>query len=153
MSNTSDTPAVACRQDCRFYSTYTNTCDYTLLMYRTRGCPHDACTKYEPRSAAGRAPSAAPFDPEDGLCIDAKEDPMPNATPEPRLDAPDDGRFITAGCGHEVYEGEELYGWDDDRTLCAECFEQRFNELSLGERAELLGCEHAPVVFPSKRSV
>jgi hypothetical protein len=38
---------VQCRRDCIYYSTYTNTCDYTLLMYHTRGCPTGACIRYK----------------------------------------------------------------------------------------------------------
>ncbi len=143
---------VACRPDCRFFSTYTKTCDYMLIMYRSRGCPREACLMYEPVTQK-RAPSAAPFDPDDGLYIDTKEAPMAITHPEPPVDAPDDGRFVTAGCGHEVFEGEELYDWDDGQTLCADCLDERFSELSLNERAELLGCEHAPVFFPSGHAI
>jgi len=35
------------RTDCQYYSNYTNTCDYTLIMYELRKCSIEQCTKYK----------------------------------------------------------------------------------------------------------
>ena len=43
-----------CREDCKYYSTYTKTCDYTLLMHRAKRCPASGCVKYEPRTEKSR---------------------------------------------------------------------------------------------------
>lgn len=136
-----------CRPDCRFFSTYTNTCDYTLLMYRSRGCPRDACTKYEKRTSP-RPWNRVACDPEDFYFSAKEEDPM--YVPEPPVLPPEDVSYVTAGCGHEVYEGEELFEWENGATLCPDCLEDRFMEMSLTERAELLGCEHRAVAFPKR---
>lgn len=137
--------AVECRPDCQYYSAYTHTCDYTLLMYHTRGCPRNACTKYVKRIAP-RPWSREFFDAADGLYFNAREDKM-FFIPEPALDPPEDARFVTAGCGHELYEGEDLYEWENGQTLCADCLEDRFCEMNLSEKAELLGCERVTVSF------
>lgn len=39
---------------CRYYSYKTHTCDYMLRRFDRRGCPVDACDKYEPNHLAGR---------------------------------------------------------------------------------------------------
>ena len=36
--------------------------------------------------------------------------------------APPEERYIMAKCGHEVYEGEDLYETEDG-TLCPDCFD------------------------------
>jgi hypothetical protein len=41
---------IKCQPDCEYYSNHTKTCDHTLLMYQSRGCPVDACTKYKQRT-------------------------------------------------------------------------------------------------------
>ncbi len=145
--------AVACRHDCRYYSSYTNTCDYSLIMYRSRGCPRDACTRYTPRQGAQPLPRIT-YEPEDMYYHAAREMPVagieegePMYMPEPPVTPPEDDRYIVAGCGHEVYEGEELFEWEDGSTLCGDCLSDRFEEMSLVERAELLGCEHRTVSF------
>ena len=138
---------VMCRPDCHFFSTYTNTCDYTLMMYRTRGCPRDACTKYEKRTTP-RSWNKSSFDPEDFYYGTKKDKTM--YMPEPSVDPPDNDKYITAGCGHEVYEGEEIFEWENGITLCGDCLEERFLEMCLTERAELLGCEHRIVSFSKK---
>ncbi len=71
--------------------------------------------------------------------------------PQPPVEPPDDAGYITAGCGHEVYEGEEVFEWENGATLCSDCLEDRFLEMSLTERAELLGCGHHAVSFPKRR--
>ncbi len=147
MNEDVSTPAVSCRPDCRYFSTYTNTCDYTLMMYRSRGCPRDACTKYEKRSGP-RPWNKVAYDPEE-FYSDTREDKHMHV-PEPPVVPPDSEKYITAGCGHEIYDGEEVFEWEDGQTLCADCLEDRFMQLSLAERAELLGCEHRAVSF-SKR--
>ena len=70
--------------------------------------------------------------------------------PEPPVEPAENDAYITAGCGHEIYEGEEVFEWENGATLCSDCLEDRFFEMSLSERAELLGCEHRAVSF-SKR--
>ncbi len=67
--------------------------------------------------------------------------------PEPPLEPLEDARYVTAGCGHELYEGEDLYEWENGQTLCADCLEDRFCEMSLSEKAELLGCGRLTVSF------
>lgn len=160
---------VSCRPDCRYFSSYTNTCDYALIQYHTRGCPRDACTRYLPRAAA-QPVSRVSFDPEDGLYYQAAcpshDSPEAHAahalsdklaeenpsmyTPEPPVSPPEDDRYLTAGCGHEVYDGEDLFEWENGQTLCADCLSDRFSEMSIVERAELLGCEHRTVSLPGK---
>jgi hypothetical protein len=67
--------------------------------------------------------------------------------PELPVNPPDDGRYVTADCGHEVFEDEELFEWENGRTLCPDCLEDKFKELSLVERADLMGCGHRTVQF------
>ena len=69
---------------------------------------------------------------------------MNNFVPDIRLE-PSEEFYIEAGCGHEVYEGEELYEWAGGLTLCPDCMEEKFDELTLHEKAELLGCRHIVV--------
>ncbi|MDR0906666.1 MAG: hypothetical protein LBN00_10950 [Oscillospiraceae bacterium] len=38
-----------CRRDCAYFSTYTESCDYTLIFYRSRPCPAAACTEFRLR--------------------------------------------------------------------------------------------------------
>jgi len=45
---------VPCRDDCVYYSAYTKTCDYALIMGRTRGCPRDSCVRYRPAGEGGK---------------------------------------------------------------------------------------------------
>ena len=50
------TPIIAhehtvCRRDCVYFSTYTDTCDYTLMEFKARPCPATACTVYKQRTA------------------------------------------------------------------------------------------------------
>lgn len=66
--------------------------------------------------------------------------------PEPPIDPPED-RSVTADCGHEVYEGENLFEWEGGRTLCPDCMEEKFDELTLPEKAALLGCNFKEVIF------
>ena len=68
-------------------------------------------------------------------------------TPEPNMEPPDDTPHVIASCGHEVYNGEELFEWEDGKTLCPDCMEDKFKEMSLIDRAELLGCEHRTISF------
>ena len=78
--------------------------------------------------------------------------------PEPRRDPPED-YYITADCGHEVYEGENLFEWDryDPKTkthkrilICPDCFDDRFAEFTREEKAALLGLSYSEVK-PCKR--
>jgi hypothetical protein len=38
-----------CRRDCAYFSTYTDSCNYTLIFYRSRPCPAAACTEFKLR--------------------------------------------------------------------------------------------------------
>ena len=147
------TPPVPCRSDCRFFSSYTTTCDYSLMMYHTRGCPRDACTRYIPRRSAGPV-MRVEFELEDGLYYEAKnaKEEKLMYVPEPPVTPPEDEHYVTAGCGHEVYDGEELFEWENGQTLCADCLSDRFGERSIVERAELLGCDHQTVCLPPSTS-
>ena len=136
-----------CRRDCEFYSSYTDTCDYTLLMYQSRGCPTSACTKYKPRTCEHRSWSvfrAVPESPGRNGAGQASYDPEP----------PDGGdvfeRYVTADCGHEVYDGERMYEWEDAGLICPECMDGKFDELTTAEKAALLGCESTEVSFPER---
>jgi hypothetical protein len=67
--------------------------------------------------------------------------------PEPRTEKPDDGRYITADCGHEVYEGDEseIYEYFEyekldvavfrqvAKTMCRSCAEDMQENQSFGE--------------------
>jgi len=60
-----------------------------------------------------------------------------NSIPEPPLEPPDDEFCVTAGCGHEVYDGEELVVDNDSgKTQCTQCFLDEICELPLPELAE-----------------
>jgi hypothetical protein len=69
--------------------------------------------------------------------------------PEPMTEPPDDGVYITADCGHEVYAGETYVYWKNARadtvTLCPDCFWDRVRELTIQEAALLLGCDYSTV--------
>ena len=55
------------------------------------------------------------------------------SNPEP----PDDDFYITADCGHEVYEGDEIIEDNDSvRTQCVECFLDDIRKLTLSELAD-----------------
>ena len=57
--------------------------------------------------------------------------------PEPPIDPPEE-RYDIAGCGHEIYDGESPWEWDGG-TLCPECLGEKFDDLTLEEKAALLG--------------
>lgn len=59
---------------------------------------------------------------------------------------PPEPEFIKAGCGCEVYEGENIYIYDG-KSLCPDCMAAIFDEMSLEEKAELLGCTWEKVKF------
>ncbi len=69
--------------------------------------------------------------------------------PEPRLAPRDEDVYITADCGHEVYEGETYVFWKNARgvtvSLCPDCFWDRVRELTIQEAATLFGCDHTTV--------
>jgi hypothetical protein len=135
--------AICKKHDCIYYSTYTRTCDYTLVMFRARSSPVSACTEYAPR-AERRTWMRFIQKPGD---VTPEEETENMKTPEPPVLPPEDTRYIIADCLHEVYEGERLYDWEDGATLCPECMEDKFSELSTREKAALLGCESSVVSF------
>ena len=134
------TVVTKCQRDCEYFSTYTDTCDYTLLMYESRGCPTSACTKYKPREGNRRSWNIFRAGPETSKC---EEDEAMYKTSDGF-----ESRYVIANCGHEVYDGERMYEWEDDDTLCPECVEMKFDELSILEKAALLCCESMEVNFP-----
>lgn len=69
--------------------------------------------------------------------------------PEPDTDPPEDF-YVEADCGHEVYEGETLYTWDDE-TLCPDCMRDKIDEMELYELAALLGCDFTTVERRNRR--
>ena len=130
-----------CRADCKYYSTYTKTCDYTLINFRSRGCPTDACTKFTIREEKR---SWNPYKPVP-VKVSEKQEDENMYTPEPPVTPPENDLYIYADCGHEVYEGEIVSEWDDGATLCPECMEDKFEELTLPEKAALMGCSYTEV--------
>ncbi len=69
--------------------------------------------------------------------------------PEPPLTPPDDGIYIIADCGHEVYEDETYVFWKNAKgvtvSLCPDCFWDRVRELTIQEAALMFGCEYSTV--------
>lgn len=106
------------RKDCRYFSTYTKTCDFTLLTYRTRQCPAKNCIEFKSRDEQRTWQKFVQRIPEQ-----AGE------------------RFIIAGCGHEVYRGERTYSEVDGKTLCPDCVEDNFRRLTVDEKARAIGYE------------
>jgi hypothetical protein len=45
---------VQCKPDCLYWSKFTETCDYSLTVGHSRGCPRDACIRYEPKKGHRR---------------------------------------------------------------------------------------------------
>ena len=134
------TVVTKCRRDCEYFSTYTDTCDYTLLMYESRGCPISACTKYRLREKGRRSWNIFRAVPETSVC----------GAGEPVASSGLESRYVMAGCGHEVYDGERMYEWEDNDTLCPECVEVKFDELSIMEKATLMCCDSTEVNFPPR---
>ena len=136
-----------CLKDCEFYSTYTDTCDYTLVMYESRGCPTNACTKYKPRTKT-RSWNVFRAVPENrDIC---GEGDAVYGGESGYQDDYADCRFIVADCGHEVYDGEYMYEWEGEKTLCPECVEVKFDELCTAEKAALLCCDSTQISFPPR---
>lgn len=80
-------------------------------------------------------------------------------SPEPRTDPPE-ADYITVDCGHEIYEGEEVFEWTAPsekhpggviEETCADCFEsrlaERWDKLTLEQKADLIGEFHHTVRF------
>lgn len=63
--------------------------------------------------------------------------------PEQDTEPPEDF-YITADCGHEVYQGEILYEWDN-KYICPDCMEEKLAALSLPEQAAMMGVEFTTV--------
>ena len=102
-----------CRRDCAFFSTYTDSCDYTLINYRARPCSAHACTEYKLRET-----------PRSWQIFTARQ--------------PRNERCVTADCGHEVYAGDGYYE-RDGKTACVDCLDAEITELETDEKARLLG--------------
>lgn len=83
-------------------------------------------------------------------------------TPEPPLEPPEDDRYMIADCGHEVYEGENMYEWDvpyrdedgklkyKHKTHCPDCFMDEIKKMlreSPAELAEWIGIDYRKVEF------
>ena len=68
--------------------------------------------------------------------------------PESSLTPPEEF-YISADCGHEVYDGEVMIKWPDVRrvkTLCPDCFRDKLGEMSTQELAVHFGCDYTTVV-------
>ena len=105
------------RTDCRYYSTYTETCDFTLINSRSRQCPAKNCTEYITREARRTWQQFV----------------------QRKLASADTARFIIADCGHEVYTGERTYTDKNGKTMCPDCVEDAFRALSTEHKAYVLG--------------
>jgi hypothetical protein len=129
------------KNDCRYFSLYTATCDYTLINYKKRPCAVEGCTEYARRDELRTWMKYWPVQNGNGAGNgEVKRVEIPERAIEPP-----EARFVTADCGHEVYLGETLYEWSGGETLCPDCVEDRFAELSTDEKAALLGCAGATV--------
>lgn len=62
---------------------------------------------------------------------------------EPPVEPPED-YYITADCGHEVYDGEETFDWDG-KTICPDCLHNKRVEQTDTEWADDIGVEHRTV--------
>lgn len=51
---------------------------------------------------------------------------------------PPEPSCVVADCGHEAYENEYLYTWENN-TYCPDCMEDVIKQLPLWELVELLG--------------
>ena len=60
--------------------------------------------------------------------------------------------YIMGDCGHEIYEKEGQFPWEG-KILCPDCFQEKFDELSIYEKADLLGSEWVPVERPVRKRV
>ena len=112
------------RKDCRYYSAYTDTCDFTLINSRARQCPAKNCTEYIKREERR---TWAQFVQRRFAC-----------TQKPQ--------FIIADCGHEVYSGERSYTDEDGKRLCPDCVEDAFRRLTTDHKAYVLGYELSKAV-------
>jgi len=112
------------RTDCRYYSTYTETCDFTLINSRARQCPAASCTEY----------------------IKREEKRTWQQYVQRRPVGAGTERFVIAGCGHEVYSGECIYTHKDKISLCPDCVSDIFNRLLTDEKAYALGYAPAKAV-------
>ena len=115
--------AICEKQDCRYYSTYTDTCDFTLINSRARPCPAKNCTEYAPREERRTWQLFTQRRPLNAACT----------------------RFIIADCGHEVYSGEHAYTGKDEKSLCPDCVESAFRCLTTEQKAYALGYEPTKV--------
>lgn len=57
---------------------------------------------------------------------------------------PQDDMYYTADCGHEVYEGERVYYWED-QMICPDCMQDKIDAMELDELAALLGADSVTV--------
>ena len=126
---------VPCRRDCRYYSTYTETCDFTLMNYRARPCTTRNCTVFERREKRR----------DWQMFTDRARTHRATETAE-REDNTGTRRWKTADCGHMVYSGGRMFFGEDGRRVCPECVAAAFDRLTTTEKACLLGFEMAEVV-------
>ena len=102
-----------CRRDCMFFSTYTESCDFTLINYYARPCPANACTQYKRREVQRTWQIFTGRNPRNERCI-------------------------TADCGHEVYVGDGYFE-RGGKTACGDCVEAELEVLAIEEKARVLG--------------
>lgn len=75
-----------------------------------------------------------------------------NDIPERSIEPPEEF-YVMADCGHEVYEGQSLFEWENEKTrkieqLCPDCFKGKVDALTLEELADLMHCDHSKVLPP-----
>jgi len=112
------------KTNCRYYSTYTDTCDFTLINSRARPCPAKNCTEFVPRDERRTWQ----------LFVQRKPIGI------------DDSHFILADCGHEVYSGERTYEDGNGVSLCPDCIEAVFHRLTTEQKAYAIGYEPSRAV-------
>ena len=61
---------------------------------------------------------------------------------------PKEATYITADCGHEVFEGEKILNWNrgkGDHTICPDCFWDKVHDMTIEEVATLMDVEYQTV--------
>jgi hypothetical protein len=68
--------------------------------------------------------------------------------PEPNNTPPED-KYVTADCKHEVYAGEPLIYWKNEKgnivSLCPDCFWDKIKEMPIRELADRLDWDYTEV--------
>ena len=112
------------RTDCRYFSVFTETCDFTLINSRARQCPAKNCAEY----------------------IKREDRRAWQQFVQRGFTGVEKTRFIIADCGHEVYAGERTYMDESGKKLCPDCVEDSFRTLTTDQKAYVLGYELSKAV-------